>query len=89
MVIWAMSASRHSVRLRRPSIPCRKLLVDSPETLRTYAALFDRMVPSEATCAAARALRFMANEIERRQGRDNGISGDIAHGARVVAAPLV
>jgi hypothetical protein len=37
-----------------------------PDTLRTYAALFEKMLPSDATCAAARALRFMADEIERR-----------------------
>jgi hypothetical protein len=41
-------------------------LVDDPETLRSYALLFDRMVPSEASLAAARALRFQADEIERR-----------------------
>jgi hypothetical protein len=40
--------------------------VDDPETLRVYAPLFEKMLPSDATCAAARALRFMADEIKRR-----------------------
>jgi hypothetical protein len=39
----------------------------NPETLRKYAALFDAMLPrSAATTAAAAALRFQAEEIERR-----------------------
>jgi hypothetical protein len=34
---------------------------------QSYAALFDAMLPrSEVTYAAARALRFQADEIERR-----------------------
>jgi hypothetical protein len=38
-----------------------------PETLRSYAANFERMLPSEATLAAAKALRFQTNEIMRRR----------------------
>jgi hypothetical protein len=40
---------------------------DDPKTFRDDADLFDRMRPSEATLAAARALRFMADEIEHRR----------------------
>jgi hypothetical protein len=40
----------------------------NPQTLRTHAALFEKMLPSDATSAAAAALRFQADEIERRQG---------------------
>jgi hypothetical protein len=48
--------------------------MDNPETLRTHAALFERMRPStDATVAAANALRFMANEFERR----SGVLGDL------------
>jgi hypothetical protein len=42
------------------------MLPDNPATLRAYAAIFDRMTPSTATLAAVRALRFMAEEVERR-----------------------
>jgi hypothetical protein len=43
------------------------VMTDDPEGLRTYAAIFDKMIPSDATLAAAKALRFQADEIERRQ----------------------
>jgi hypothetical protein len=35
-----------------------------------YAALFEKMLPSDATRAAARALRFQADEMERRSVRE-------------------
>jgi hypothetical protein len=39
---------------------------EDPETLRAYAKLFEKMSrPTSATQSAARALRFMADEIER------------------------
>jgi hypothetical protein len=38
-----------------------------PCALRTYAALFDRMLSGEATLSAARALRFWADANERRR----------------------
>jgi hypothetical protein len=50
-------------------LPMLSPLVDDPdpETLRTYAALFEKMLPSEASFAAAKALRFQADEIERQR----------------------
>jgi hypothetical protein len=45
--------------------------MDDPQTLRAYAAIFDRMLPSDATLAAARALRFQADEIERQSAVDH------------------
>jgi hypothetical protein len=47
--------------------PILSRLMDDPKTLRTYAALFDAMLPTDETSAATRALRFMADEIERRR----------------------
>jgi hypothetical protein len=39
----------------------------NPEALRKYAVIFEKMLPrSDATCAAAVALRWQADEIERR-----------------------
>jgi hypothetical protein len=43
------------------------LNMDDPKTFRAYAALFERMVTSDATLAAAKALRFQTDEIERRR----------------------
>jgi hypothetical protein len=52
---------------------------DDPAALRGFAAIFDRMTPSDATLAAARALRFMADEIERQ-----GIPAKTVNGAKPV-----
>jgi hypothetical protein len=40
------------------------------DILRTYLALFERMLPSDAILAAAKVLRFMADEIKRQVARD-------------------
>jgi hypothetical protein len=55
------------------------MLTDDLETLLTYAALFEGMVPSDAACAAARALRFQADEIERRSASSETVDA-VANG---------
>jgi hypothetical protein len=45
--------------------------MDDPTPLRAYAALFEKILrPTEATAAAARALRYMADAIEQQREDD-------------------
>jgi len=70
---------RHNERARAP-LRFEQLgssLLDDPEALRIYAALFEKMLPIEATLAAARALRLQAAEIERRRNAGRKIVAEI------------
>jgi hypothetical protein len=57
------------INRRGAAVPTTSLTMTepNPETLRTYAARFGKMLPSPATTAAAGALRLQADETERQK----------------------